>query len=1083
LLRPVQAQAPPNSAADSPTKFWGPFVTSTGDVEIDVNRRGIAVRVEVPREFLNNVAGGENDTHFIQSDIRNDYYYYSTVDEAKHWSHEENRTVSQAPCYKPNFGIYDPNAPWCVEIWNYLNGTFLNFTAPRFVRFKGLNAPPIAGIYNVTLFVANHTNSLNLPDFIHAWNTTFFVPVSMSDNPGSISGTICDDDTSGCSTILAKGVVLAKNTAGQVVARGFVNQTTGAFNVPGLAPGTYQVQASAGLFNGVAYSLSDPISVPVSGGHNGSPGSIHLHRAPQVCGKITYENDNPIPVPILHSLSDHPYLTKIGVKADSYKLNITVEGYDPSGHTFRNMTTSLDQASDNFILITGLGEMYFGGDPYGTEFAGLPPVSSGSYQMSLRFSITGYLQKFTETVTVSVAAGRTFPLQCNNPNPNPVVMLSAGVITADIQFFNLAVPETPAQAEISTDLSSPSGSLFGGNILVQAYDHSGALRGVTVVNGTANGITTYKDVTSLRLYIIGFSEFYYRTLSGPWGEEDSGLSGDLSGYTLNVRIRGYNQTTNPIISLPAGGNATAAIRMTRGGAISVDVFSFDNRPRTRAAQAAQEFRFLNLAIPVAARVYFYDQSGVSVGYVERFMVIKSASNPLGVNSKSFNVVFTGMNWGLKEIWYYNDLPTFLGDETYTIKAYTLGYVQQKEIAIFVGQAGVGTAAVTLFIGNEVAITAPIYLQPVLFGQVSEHAHAIGEAFSDSGLAGAETDNVTAGTKTLGFTLFGFGAMEVNATFPFEGQGHFFYVDSTGQRHFDYGLDVGSYTAQIPEFGFNVHLTQLTASTTTFTDLFLESGVLISMITMAKVFENENLPNPIAGWVAGSAGSEVMPLSWVRVDAFNGSFDRSVPTLDGVYDGPGALFLPAGLYNITFSVPFYKTSGVTVNFPVDWAGSYPLLPPDGYLCPINNAGLPCDPPLEISGSPAGGSSSPGVLVLTSQLNLRKDSYSSVSYFWSASQGRLNATSGRAVLWTRTNQTEGNVTIYASALVNTGSGPTLLFSAEYTPTDQAIPEFHASPSTLMAAILLSLAVLVVNRKTRNELPRSRKSALPRKNNRKM
>jgi hypothetical protein len=1060
-------------------------------VEIDVNRRGIAVRVEVPREFLNNVAGDENDTHFIQSDIRNDYYYYSTVDEARHWSHEENRTASQAPCYKPNFGIYDPNAPWCVEIWNYLNGKFLNFTGPRFIRFTNLNAPSIAGSYNVTLFVANHTNSLHLPDFIDAWNTTFFVPVSMSDNPGSISGTICDDDTSGCSPILAKGVVLAKNTAGQVVARGFVNQTTGAFSVTGLAPGTYQVQASAGLFNGVAYSLSDPISVSVSGGHNGSPGSIHLHRAPQVCGKITYENDNPIPVPILHSLSDHPYLTKIGVKADSYKLNITVEGVDPSGHIFRNMTTSLDQASDDFILITGLGEKYFGGDPYGTEFAGLPPVATGSYQMTLNFYITGYLQKFTETVTVSVAAGRTSPLQCNNPNPSPVVMLSAGVITADIQFFNLGVPETPAQAEISTDLSSPSGSLFGGNILIQAYDHSGALRGVTVVNGTANGITTYKDLTSLRLYIIGFSEFYYRTLSGPWGEYDSGIPGDLSGYTLNVRIRGYNQTTNPIISLPGGGNATAAIRMTRGGAISVDVLSFDNRPGTRAAQAALPFRFLNLSIPVVARVYF-DDSGTVVGYVERVMVIKSAIAPLGVSTKSFNVVFTGMNWNLPILWYYSkpdrdglgrDSPTFLGDHSYSIKAYTLGYVQQRDVSSFVGMAGVARSAVTLFIGNEVDITGPVYLQPTLFGQVPEHAHAIGEVFSGS-LTGAETANVTAGTKTLGFTIFGFGATEVNASLPFVGQGHFFYVDPTGTTYFDYGLDVGSYAAHIPEFGFNVHFTAYTADpTVTFQDLFLQLSPFISMVTMAKVFENENLPHPIAGWVAGSGGSDVMPLSWVHVEAVNGTFDRFVPTLDGVYDGPGALFLPAGVYNITFSVPFYKTSGVTVNFPVDWAGSYPLLPPDGYLCPINNAGLPCDPPLEIFGSPAGGSSSPGALVLTSQLNLRKDSYSGVSYFWSASQGRLNATSGRAVFWTRTNQTEGNVTIYASALVNTGSGPTLLFSAEYTPPDQAIPEFHASPSTLMAAILLSLAVLVVNRKTRNELPRSRKSALPRKNSRKM
>ncbi len=501
----------------------------------------------------------------------------------------------------------------------------------------------------------------------------------------------------------------------------------------------------------------------------------------------------------------------------------------------------------------------------------------------------------------------------------------------------------------------------------------------------------------------------------------------------------------------------------------MNALSFDNRPGTRAAQAAQPFRFLNLAIPVVARIYFYDSSGRVVGYVERIMVIKSAFVPLGVSTASFNVVFTGMNWSLSELWYYSDLPTFLGDDTYTIKAFTLGYVQQGPISTFVGMAGVARSMVTLFIGNEIDITGPIYLQPVLFGQVPEHAHAIGEVFSGS-LVGAETANVTAGTKTLGFKIFGFGATDVNASLSFEGQGHFFYEDQTGKLYFDYGLDVGSYTAQVPEFGFNVHFMQLSPiSTVTFTDLFLQSSVLYSIIHMARIFENENLPHPVAGWVAGSGGSEVMPLSWVHVDAVNGSFNRFVPTLDGVYDGPGALFLPAGVYNITFTVPFFKPSGVTVNFPVDWAGSYPLLPPAGYLCPINNAGLPCDPPLEIAASSAGGSSSPGALVLTPQLNLRKDSYSGVSYFWSASQGRLNATSGSVVLWTPTNQTTANVTIFASALVNSGSGPTTLYSAEYTQTDQPIPEFHTSTPIMTAVIVLSLAALVVYRK-RHEKPRS-------------
>ena len=430
ILRPIHAlpAAPTNSAVIAPTKFWGAFTDpqnpqgSTGDVQIDIDRKGLAVRVEVPREFLCRpgsrcMVSGENDTHFIQSDIRNDYYYYSVVDESTHWSHEENRTSSEAPCWKPNFGIYDPNAPYCVEIWNYLNGTFLNFTAPRFVRFVGLNAPSVAGVYNFTLFVADHTNHLGLPDFLHAWNKTLFVPISMSDNPASITGTIYDDDAPGLPLILAKGVVFAKNTGTGQVARAFVNSTNGRYNLTGLAPGDYQVQASAGMFRpfGIsgparAYSLTDPQPFHLErGGH--IIYNIPLHEAPKVCDLLDEFHNSLIQyqnaftnLPILHSLTDHPYLTKVGVNV----LNITVEATDSSDHIYRNMTVSLDSASDSLILMTGLGTKYVGTDPYGTEFAGLPEPGLTGYQLTLNVSITGYLQKLSETVTIS--AGEEFQI-------------------------------------------------------------------------------------------------------------------------------------------------------------------------------------------------------------------------------------------------------------------------------------------------------------------------------------------------------------------------------------------------------------------------------------------------------------------------------------------------------------------------------------------------------------------------------------------------------------------------------------------------------------------------------------------------
>jgi hypothetical protein len=71
---------------------------SCGDIQLDVNRTGIAVRIEIPREFLDTVEVksdgiieenhvNENDTYFVESNIRSDRYYYSLIDESKHWTY------------------------------------------------------------------------------------------------------------------------------------------------------------------------------------------------------------------------------------------------------------------------------------------------------------------------------------------------------------------------------------------------------------------------------------------------------------------------------------------------------------------------------------------------------------------------------------------------------------------------------------------------------------------------------------------------------------------------------------------------------------------------------------------------------------------------------------------------------------------------------------------------------------------------------------------------------------------------------------------------------------------------------------
>lgn len=970
LISPtVQAQAGADSAEVAPRRAWGPFSATFGDVQIDVNRRGIAVRVEIPREFLAGVVNGENDTHFIESDIRNDYYYYSLVDESNHWSYDWNRENSTAPCFKPNFSFRDQNAPWCAEIWNYLNGTFLNFTAPRFVRFHELNAPSIAGIYNFTLFVANETNNLGYPDFVHAWNKTLFVPVSMKPNPDFIIGNIIDCQTS--ETIKAKGVVYAKDSTGTVVARAYVNQTTGFFNLTGLARGqpykTYTLEASAGLFQDStgmfrAYSLTPytldsqcsgpPQTVTVSAsGHSNPPPSFRLKRAPQITGPIEFfpseTNDTQI-----HPLIGNPLLKQAGIQA----LNVTVEAVDTAtGNVFRDQslshTLSSDPASDNFTIITGSRVRYVGLNPYGTEFAGLP--QGGLFR--LQVWVTGYSMQSIDPFQV--------PSQGAKKVEN-VRMDFGGVIWGEIRFVRdgSLTAETPHQAEQEVGANS----LFGGNVIIEAKDSDQTLRGLVMINGThPDGTTRYESQSSLLFYVVGFSEFQNRTWAGIWNERDDGLH-VVDTYTLEIFVRGYEQVGPVTVQFNGGGNRYPTnplpVYMKRGGAIAATVSSYNNRFGTRALQSPQPWRFLNLSIPVRARVYFYGPPCAQnvCGYVERLMVV---GIPNGVNRTYFNVLFTGQNWSLREIWFYSHIPTHISNATYTVNAYTLGYVQQRDASTQGAPGGPPTNAyVALLIGNGVGIIGTLLIAPrtdsTKFTSIPEHDHVIAQIFSSASLSGATPGNLTTGIRTLVMPIFGFGGMNLNNTFV--GLGHFSYVEPDRTQHFDYGLDVGNYTYQIPEFGFTKHFMQLPSPLSiSFSDLGYYTDPSANLIAMGWASQGDTQVNTIV-----NPPGDVIPLSWIRVEAFNGSIsdrcspnlsgsiDRCVYTLDGSYDGVGALFLPAGNYtfilqDITNSCKSQsETKIVNWNSPTSFSGTLNCTDPPESSPTIHNEDEPLVNPLVV-----------------------------------------------------------------------------------------------------------------------------------------
>jgi hypothetical protein len=341
-----------------------------------------------------------------------------------------------------------------------------------------------------------------------------------------------------------------------------------------------------------------------------------------------------------------------------------------------------------------------------------------------------------------------------------------------------------------------------------------------------------------------------------------------------------------------------------------------------------------------------------VGYVECSI---TTGGPCKVEETSLQVNFAGQNPTLREIWFYGQSPTRLAGDTsgepyYMVRAYTLGYVQADEVTTPVNRLDVRGVFVTLFIGNRVDVTAPILRddEPTfIFGNIPENDFVVGEVYDQGGrlnLAGAVHENVTAGRPNLILPVFGFGGMIKDGTLV--GQGHFFYVsphitsDSSlcqNNRCFDYGIDVGVYSPQIPEFGFNAHLQQfLSSPTLSFDDLFLRQGVVFGLIIMAEIISGSEPLSLVVGQDPGTLLD--VPLSWVRVEAIDESqdVDRFAPTLDGRYVGAGGLFLPAGDYIITFSSPFYRSWTYQGVYEVHWSNVYSLLPnalcPEGATCP-------------------------------------------------------------------------------------------------------------------------------------------------------
>jgi len=833
----------------SPSCGWGIIAGTRGDIEVKIDCSGIAVRIEIPREFLK--GRSENDTSFLSSDIASDYFYYSLVDESLHYSY-----TCDAPSYKPDFPPYDPNAPFMAEIWSHDGSGFIEFTPPKHVWMRSLAAPTVAGKYEFLVYVANEIcDETGKPLFPVNTTQRLDIFVSQAPFPASVSGFIVDSMTEHTLPIEAKGVVYALDRSGKLMARSLVDNNTGFFNMTGLGAGEYTLEASAGYWGetGCAYVLTRHAETIRLFRDSKLALNITLNRGCVISGEIKYTKADGTPIPSLSHPGflglPHPWSNS---KDRVASLNYTVEALTDTWEvvaSFRAQSEGLER--DQFILTDRAEMRHLGYPSVGTAYSGFPP---GRYV--LRAWAFGYVQRTLVALTVTSFSTAKVEIR----------LVTGGLVVGTIGFRDPRTlkPETPRTAE-RTNFGTSSGTLYGGNVLVSAYSSTGEAAAVTLIEGTTpDGTTAYADLSSIRFYLLGFSESLNRTFSGVWRRRDCGIAAGT--YSIKVHVRGYRQQEVSRVSVSEGLNSTAYVTLLRQGAIRAVVAS---SAIVSGFSSEVPWAFADLTPQPYLRVYEYRDGSSEVGYVETQIGLETlATRTLPLN-------FTGRNCTIPEIIYQGYLPNSITDGTYVLRAFTFGYVQRSDVKVTISDGIAVQTRMQLYLGLNATGTISM-MAGGLFSSLTENAEVKIEAYNSIGELSAVTFAYpNSGASSVDFALGGL-----------RGEGHFFYVTASGHIVKDYGIPAGTYTFKVRDFGgewrYRVRLQPT---------LKLEgsgSAVYLVAYRMGKVF----------GKVWGMTPDNTsIPLSWVAITA-GGETSFSM-------DGNYTLHIDNGAYQLIISLPGYS----------------------------------------------------------------------------------------------------------------------------------------------------------------------------------
>jgi len=844
-------------------------VSETGRSEIDITwEDDLWMYIAIPPEFTppENFENGERS--WVATSITNDY---GLIDTGK---------FADDDAFAPGWWYVAISAPTDGLLDHSAQGLLYpagqdpcpdrqvrtgDFAGCYWVWVGGLTAPSIAGKY---FFKFLFDDPLANTEFPPANYPTLVVKGEL--DPGYISGKVLYGGTyyygyfygtpiEKPGRVIAEGEaidpVTNEPTGRKVTAWAYFNETAdGFFEIEGVAPGIYTLTAEAAGFPPV--TLATQITVKRGQSIHG----INIYVYPGA--KIQLKINSKCPTGVV----EWPwYVADLsGWPPDAYLVEPT-----PTWDLTDEEGVSLIPKMAAAALVTAVTNTSFTmyiGDPSsyeGTEvyWDGHVPDKAAHYISGLpagvyypRIYVFGYVQLDDYPVVVPSA-------QYTGLISREMDVFKGGRMSVDVHFHDNELPS--AEAPIAYDAV----------LALEAYDADGVLRAWN----TTMVYTGDKNVMDLMLT----------------GDPDVPYGMPPGTYDILVFMEGYAQQEFPKHTIQLCTSGSFSFHLVKGGNITVTVYSRDWQSPAMPLDWLHE--------PSAIRVYIYNSAGDEIGYVQDNQVA-------GTDSITFHY------WGEAGSLDHDDLGSGLPTDIYTIKAYTVGYIQRAIPEVWVQKASsTGDIPLYLYAGAAIFITVNFKIEElfdVLSDDLSSYYFRINVYDEEGNLAAANitsvpqaTDIQPAGVKQWTFEVLGFNGFTTPGIWwgwtpalpwtipppePVETgwvpRGFFGYyeksnVDDAGY-HRDYGIDAGTYTVEVFDETNGYVQTATVAAT-------------VSLMGSANIIMDMHKQASISGTVyQRNYMGDFRRASWYTVEV-SGSPEITTCT----YDGDWGVWVPAGTYTV------------------------------------------------------------------------------------------------------------------------------------------------------------------------------------------